>query len=83
MYNANNFFFPFFSAGLGGRGAGLHDAHKYSQRAQGQIYFFFITFLLISCVCNGVWGVGRVAKRQGMFFFFDGKGNAKSNRIGT
>jgi hypothetical protein len=30
-----------------------------------------------------VWGVGRVAKRQEMFFFFDGKGNAKSNRIGT
>ncbi len=71
------FFFPFFSAGLGWVGS-TWCTQILTTRTRSII--FFITFLFISCVCDGLWGV---AKRQEFFFLVDGKGNTKSNRIET
>lgn len=74
------FFFLFFLLGWGVE-AGLHNAHKYSLRAHGQI-FFFVTFHLCVCVW---WTVGRRKKAGDVFLFslLMGKGNTKLNRIGT
>jgi hypothetical protein len=58
------FFFLFFCWAGGGGGGSTWCTQILTTRTRSNI--FFITFLFISCVCDGLWGV---AKRQEMFFF--------------
>jgi hypothetical protein len=78
MYNANNFFFPFFFC-WGGWGR-VYMMHTNTHYAHTVKYFFYNFSFHFLCVMD----CGASQKGRRCFsFLLTGKRNTKSNRIGT